>query len=781
MIKSYLKIAWRNLLKRKVLSVINILGLSIGIAACMIIYIYVQHELGYDRYNLKSDRITRVATRVHAPESDLVLANAPIPLADALRRGFPEVESAVRLEAAPLTFKVANEYLREEDFYKSDTTIFSIFDFDFLEGSKTNALTEPNTVIITKSVAIKYFGRSPALGKTMMTNGLPLLVTGVVKDRPANSDLFIKGLLSTNFSKTTAWMDDWVYTYVLFKSKPNLQNFTRKINQFSSKYVQPELDKMGDKEYHVEFESELLSEVHFSQGKLADTPKGNKQTIYIFSLLAVFILIIALLNYINLSTAKSVERAREVGIRKVSGAKPIQLIRQFLFESLLLISISYLAGCAFVALGLSFFNKLLDTELTVNWVQVTIFTMVVFLSTLILAGLYPAFVLSSFQPVKVLKGSWRNTGRGVWLRKTVSVTQFVIAAGLIMGTTVIYNQMKFIEEKDLGFSKEQLLNLNMPRDSGSAISVNAFRNDLLQRPEITGLTIGSGMTEDGLTIGPAITEAEGKKRDMMCNYYAIDPEFLNVFKIDLLEGRNLSDSFSTDKMEGFLVNEAFVKEMGWKSGLGKKISAWGKNGQVVGVVKNFYYKSLHNVVEPLVLVYDTYPINTITVKIKPVHLPVVKELFRSRFPSIAIDYEFFDEMVNNQYQKDRITSILFTGFTMLAIFVSCLGLYGLVALITVQRTKEIGIRKVLGATMTGLLKLMTKDFMQLLIAALIIALPLSGYIMNKWLGTYAYHIPLSWWMFLIPVFFLVVISLLVISKEIIKTALINPIKSLKTE
>ena len=783
MIKSYLKIAWRNLLKRKVFSFINITGLSIGIAACMIIFLYVQHELTFDQYNSKARRIARITTIVHAPESDVVMATTPIPLADALKRGFPEVESAARLEPSPGSIKLNNEYLREKEFYRADQSIFSVFDFEFIEGSVAGALQNPNSIVITEKIARKYFGNSAALGKIMINNGKQVSVTGVVKDRPANTDMQINALLSApEFSSATQWVDDFaMYTFILFKVKPNLKNFERKIIPLSTKHIQPEFDKMDAKQYHVKFELEPLSEVHFSQGKLSDTAKGNKQSIYIFSLLAVFILIIALLNYINLSTAKAAERAREVGIRKVSGAGKFQLMRQFLFESFILITIAWVLGIGIATLGLSYFNKLLETTLTINWKLALMFTGIVFIITLLLAGLYPAFVLSAFKPVTVLKGNWRSSSKGIILRKTLSISQFAIAAALIMGTTVVYNQMKFIDQKDLGFNKDQLLQISLPRDSVSKIAANALRDALTQRPEIQDVTIGSGITEDGRTIGTIIAEGEGKKRELMSYYFAIDPHFLNVFQIKLLEGRNLSDSFGTDKNEGFIVNEAFVKTMGWKSGLGKSLNGWGHKGKVVGVVKNFYFKSLHNIIEPLAMVYNIFPVNNMSLKIKPRDLPIVQELFKKSFPDKAFDFSFIDDIVDKQYRKDKITGTLFNGFTMLAIFVSCLGLYGLVALIAVQRTKEIGIRKILGATLSQLLALMTKDFMKLLIWALIIALPVSGYLMNKWLNSYAYHAPLSWWMFLIPVFFLVIVALLVISREIIRTALINPVKSLKTE
>ncbi|MEO5591606.1 MAG: ABC transporter permease [Chitinophagaceae bacterium] len=781
MFKNYLKIAWRNLLKNKSFSFINIFGLSIGIAACMIIFLYVQNELTFDQYNTKALRIVRVSTIVHAPESDINLATGPGPLADILKRDYPEVELAVRLETAPQEIKVKGDVFKEEAFYKTDQSIFSIFDFDFLEGTATGALNKPQSVVLTSTIARKYFGNNTALGKTMVCSNQNLIVSAVVKDRPANSDIHIDALLSADFSKTATWGDFDPYIFILFKDKPLLHEFEQKLLVVTKKYIDPLLNTDGSKGYSAEFELEPLAEAHFSKGKFMDTPKGNRQFSYIFSLLALFILVIALLNYINLSTAKSLERAKEVGIRKVSGARPFQLIRQFLFESFLLVAIAWIFAIGMVFLGLPFFNNLLQTKLAVNWVQTILFMGIVFLATLLLAGLYPAFVLSSFSSVKVLKGSWRRNVKGVLFSKTVTITQFAIAAALIMGTIVIYQQLKYIEQKDLGFNKEQLLNIYLPRDSVYRHTVKIFQQELRMRSEITDITIGSGMTESGMTIGSTFTSANGKKRELMFNYYSIDHRFLPVFQIKLLEGRNLSDSLSTDRNESFLVNEALVKTMGWQSGLGKELEGFGHKGRIVGVVKNFYYKSLHNMVEPLVMVWNNNPINTTTLKINPGNLPVVKAIYHKNFPSMAFDYAFFNEMVGKQYQQDKINMSLFNNFTILAIFVSCLGLYGLVGLITFQRKKEISIRKVLGASLAQLLSLMTKYFIKLLLVSLGIALPIAGLVMNKWLASYAYHIQLNLWMFLIPALFILIIAIVVISKEIIYTALANPVKSLKVE
>ncbi len=784
MIQNYLKIAWRNLLRHKSFSLINIVGLAIGIAACLIIFLYVYGELTYDRYNAKTNRIVRITTRLHTPESDLVLASSPQLLGEVLKKDYPEVESVARLINASSSVKFRNDVFAEPNFYSTDQPIFSVFSFNFLEGSANDALKNPASIVITKSIARKYFGDQPALGKILHCNSQDMQITGVVEDRPPNSDMKIDALLYNDFSKTKEWMDDFDnFTFVLFYRKPNLKQLAPKLAEISKKYIQPELDAGGGPggagRYKIEFESEFLAGVHFSEGKLVDTPKGNRQFNYIFSLLAVFILIIALLNYINLSTVRSTERAREVGIRKVSGASRFQLVRQFMFESFFILFIACLLAAGLAILGLPYINRLMETKLMMNWSAVLPFTGIIFLVTLILAGLYPAFVLSAFRPVAVLKGNWRHSIKGVFLRKAITVTQFAIAVALIMGTTVIYNQMKYVSQKDLGFNKDQLLNINLPRDSASLGAVKSFQNELKNRPEINGITVGSGLV--AATMSSTVTNFEGKRREFMCVYYAIDPQFLSVFQIPLVEGRNISENFATDKEEAFLVNEAFLRFMGWKSGLGKSLEGWGHKGKIVGVIRNCYFNSLHDVIAPLVMIYNTTPINITTIKIKPRDLALVKTVFKKNFPEIPIDYSFLDDIVEKQYTKDRITMQLFNSFTLLAILVSCLGLYGLVALIAIQRTKEISIRKVLGATLRQLFSLMTKDFLKLLVWSLIIALPVAAIAMNKWLSSYAYHVSLRWWMFLIPVIVILSLALAVISREIIKAACMNPVKSLRSE
>ncbi|HTF28976.1 MAG TPA: FtsX-like permease family protein, partial [Flavitalea sp.] len=703
-------------------------------------------------------------------------------LAPTLKRTLPEVEETVRIETAPSTVKWNNQLYREQDFCKADQSIFSVFDFVFIEGTPINALNSPNSIVVNETVAKKYFGNSPAMGKTLICNNESLLVTGVIQNMPGNADLRIAGLISGDFDKNKKWLEEFDFNFVLFRSKPDLGNFSKKLQTISSTYVQPELNAAEATSYKMEFIPELLKDVHFSKGKLYDTPKGDKQYSVIFSLLAVFILLIALLNYINLTTARSFERAKEVGIRKTIGAKQTQLVKQFLFESFLMITISWVLGVALVKLGLPYINQLLEKRIAVDWPYVILFTTSILLISFVLAGLYPAFVLSAYKPVAVLKGRWQRSFKGLLLRKAVTVTQFAIAAALIMGTTVIYYQLKHLQNRNLGYNKDQLMAVYLPMDSALSGRLQAFQIELKNRPEVINLTSGARLDVEGLSLSTTIAETDGKKKEFMCNFFSVDHNYIPVFQMQLLEGRNFSDSFSTDKTEAFIVNEAFVKSMGWKSAVGKKLEGHDKKGTVIGVVRDYSYKSLHNIIEPLVLVSNTNQwLNTTTIRIRQKDVAVVETLYKKHFPGLYFEHTFFDDMLNQYYKQDRITMSLFNRFTILAVFISCLGLYGLVSLVTIHRTKEVGVRKVLGATLSQLFSLLSKDFLILIVFALAIALPLMTIAMQNWLSSYPYHINLDWKMFVVPVAATLLVALAVVSREIIKASVANPVKSLRAD
>ena len=783
MLKNYLKIALRNLWRNKLYTGLNIGGLAIGLAACLLMALYVDHEFSFDRHHPNADRIVRVTTNLKTPESPFSIASSPMLLAPMLKRDYPEVENAVRFRLTSAVVRVKEKLTSELDVYYADNDVFSVFAYDFLAGNPKKALVNPNSAVVTEKFANKYFGQTNVLNKPVEINKQTYQITGVIADPPSNSDLPISALLSNKFPITTAWLEEDfpAYTFILFKRQPDLANFKKKLAQIATNYVNPELKKSGAEGYSVNFPVELLKDVHYSTGKLADTPKGNKQYSYLFAFLAAFVLTIALLNYINLLTAKATERAKEVGIRKANGARRSQLIRQFLFESFLLSGLALMCAIFLLQIAIPFFNELLTIQLRITWPDMLLLSSGTWVVITVLGGFYPAFVLSGYQPVSVLKGKLSSYGQGLWLRRTVIVFQFVLAVGMIAGVLVIHRQLDYMQHYDVGFTKEQILSIYLPDDSTARAGAPTFANSLKQRSEIGDVTLGTGLSDGPMTMASTNILTNGKKREVMSNYLFIDDKFLPLLRIKLAEGRNLSGQNKADEKGGFLVNEAFLKLAGWKKGLNQTIEGFGHKGNVVGVVKSFNYRSLHNPVEPLVLVYNTVPANNIMLNLKPADLPVVKTIWQSHYPTYPFEYTFLDESYESKYRKDQLMVMVFNGFTGLTILVSCLGLFGLVTFTTERRTKEIGVRKVLGASVASIVTLLSKDFLKLVLVAIVIASPIVWYAMNYWLQAFAYRIEIQWWMFVLAGLLAVGIAFITLSFQSIKAAMANPVKSLRSE
>ena len=778
---NYLKITARRLLRQKTISLINIFGLSVGLAACLLIYLYVDYELSYDKYHPNADRVARLTTTIHSAGSDVNVALAPYPAGTNLLRSFPEVQAVARVDNDDnVVIRSGTEILSSKNFYFSEPAIFSVFGFVFIEGTAAGALSAPNSMVLSRSLEKKYFGNQPALGKTLECNRKLYRVTAVFADQPANTDLRIEGLLSKDFSNDNWLADDFAYTYVLFRQKPNLALFNQHLARLTA-LAQPSLDENAGKDWRLKFHAEALTDIHFSKGLLGDTPKGDRQFDRIFSALAIIILLIALLNYINLATARAAERAKEVGVRKVIGATPRALLGQFLAESAVLVTIAWLVAVGLVALALPFFNRMLDTELSwTGWTTILI-PILLFPLTVLLAGGYPALVLSRFRPILVLKGTLSGQAKGAGLRKVLTVVQFVIALAMLAGVVISFGQMQFIQHQDLGLDQRQMLHISMPDDSIAAKAAPAFYQALRRESGVRGVSVGSGLPTDGVAMNGIEVNAGGKKRQLLCNSFFIDPQFLSLLHITLAEGRNYSTGLATDSLDSYIVNQAFVRSIGWSSGLGQTITRDNKKGKIIGVVKDFFWKSLHNSIDPAMLIYKTDPPSAVLVKAPPSEIPRLKQLWKNYFPSSPFEYWFMDESFNAQYKRDRTTQFLFNAFTGLAILISCLGLYGLVSLITLQRTKEIGIRKVLGATLSRLLVLLSADQLWLVGWAALIALPLAAWGAQRWLSTYAYHTSLNVWMFMLPVLILLLLTLAVTGYRIVRAALANPANSLRSE
>ncbi|WP_428654478.1 ABC transporter permease [Runella sp.] len=781
MLRNYFKIALRSLWRHKLYSSINILGLAVGLAACLLMSLYVRHELTYDGFHKHADRIVRITSFLKTPEDPIVVAGTPALLASFLNRDYPEVEKAVRFHSIAATIQQKNKLFNEDDVFYADQAIFEVFSYPLVVGNMNRALTQPNTAVITEALAKKYFGHNNVVGQTLKINKVLYQITGVLAPLPSNTDLKINALLSHDFSKVKTWIMDDIstFTYVLLRRETNLKAFEKNLNVLSQRYIQPELKQMGDEGYSLEFQTESLNDVHYSQGKLDDTPKGDKQYSYLFSFLAAFVLVIALLNYISLLTARATERAKEVGIRKANGAFRAQLIRQFLFESLLISTLSVVFSVLLLQIAIPILNDLLAIKLQTTLLEISIWIVLGLGITTLLGGLYPAFIVSAFRPAEALRGSVIGTGKAVWLRQSITVFQFVLAVGMIVGVLVIYRQMDFLQTHSPGFDKNHVLTVQLPADSLAKTKGYALAATLRQYPQIQDITVSSGL--EPASIGPAIFTSTGKRREIMVYYSFIDEHYVPLLGMKIIAGRNLMLSNTSDKKGGFLINEAFVKMSGWKQPLGQSMEGFGKKGKVIGVVKNFHYRSLHNLVKPLVMAYNSTPPNNLMLKTKAEHLAMVKKVWQQHFPYDPFEYSFLDTTIEEQYEKDRLMMVLFNAFAFLTILVSSLGLFSLVTFTTEIRTKEIGIRKVLGASVAGITALLSKDFLKLVMIAIVIASPLAYYAMNLWLQNFAYHIEINWWMFVVAAILAVFIAIATISFQSIKAALMNPVKSLKSE
>ncbi|CCH52433.1 protein of unknown function DUF214 [Fibrisoma limi BUZ 3] len=784
MLRNYLTIAWRNLRRNRLYTTLTIGGLAIGLAACLLMFLYVKHEFTFDGYHSNADRIARITTSLKTPEAPMSVASSPILLADVLTRNYPEVEAAVRFEPLSATVQYVDKLFNQPDVFYADPDAFNVFSYDFLAGDPLEALAKPNSAVVTESFAQKYVGRTNALGELFQCNKKTYQITGVIADLPSNADLRISALLHKDFSTSTSWLgeDFPAYTFVLFRNQPNIPAFEQKLALLSQTYIQPEFKQMGAEGYAVRFQTEPLADVHFSQGKMADTPKGNRQYGYLFAFLAAFVFAIAILNYINLLTARATNRAKEVGIRKANGAMRGQLIGQFLSESFLLSLLTVSLAVGLLLIAIPYFNTLLQIRLSIAWTDGLLMAAVAVVATTILGGLYPAFVLSGYDSANVLRGRFGHFGKGLWLRRSITVFQFTLTVAMIVGVVVIRSQMTYLQRLSLGFSTDQVLTIPLPDDSLARASAPALANTLRQRSEITDVTLGSGLQPDAiLPVGTTFFRANGKKREVTSNYFFIDERFVPLLNMKLISGRNLMSTSEADRTGAFLVNEAFVKMAGWQQAVGQDIEGFMHKGKVVGVVKNFNYRSLHNPVEPLVLVYNTLPPANLTLKLRPEHLPIVQTAWKSHYPNVPFDYSFLDESVDAQYRKDRLMMTLFNGFAVLTVLVSCLGLFGLSTYTAEQRTKEIGIRKVLGASVTSIVALLSKDTLKLVLIAFVLASPLAWYVMNQWLHDFAYKIDIAWWMFVLAGIVTIGIALLTVSFQSIRAALTNPVKSLRSE
>ena len=793
MIRNYLRVAFRNLWRHRGFSLLNIIGLTVGMAAFFLIFLYVCFELSYDSFHSKADRIYRIVSDVQSPTGLQHFSSPPLPTTMGMKEQLPEVELATRASLGDNWMVIRdNEVFETDDVMVSDANLFQVFDFPLVKGDPGKALAGPQSVVLSESVAKKFFGPVDPMGKvlTMTRDKFPCTVTGVMKDIPGNSHLKASMIISVGtFERADSTFDkQWnAYgwsAYVLLRPGASAARLQAKLPAYLEKRGGPALFR--NKQVPTLL-LEPLRDIYLYSTR-DETRAGHITNVYIFSIIGAFIVLIAGINFVNLTTARSVERAKEVGIRKVVGAGKWMLAAQFIGESIILCLIAYILAIGLSMLMLPLFNQLAGKEISAG-----IFTQPRYLAVLlgiavligIFAGLYPALVLSSFRPVAVLKGKFSTGTRGILLRKGLVILQFTIAIGLMIATLVVYFQLNYMRSQDLGFSKDQKLIMDTRNDSAKL----AFKQALSSIPGV----LSNSMTGNvpGLQFFPYECQIENRRGEMQVTasvVYIVDYDYLGQLDMKIIAGRDFSRAFGTDTAKAMILNETAVSQLGYtspKQAIGKRFDQFGNTGTIIGVVKDFHLRSLQDPIQPMTMRVDPRHCDLICASIDGRRLRETMSAVEAKWKLLLKDrpfsYFFLDEFFNRQYRSEEHFGRLFLNFAILAIFISCLGLMGLAAYSTIQRTKEIGVRKVVGASVGNIVYLLSRDFLKLVGWAFLVAAPLSWFFVSGWLRGFAYRIGSYWWIFGLAGVTALVIALAAVSFQAIRAALVNPVHSLRSE
>ena len=793
MIKNLFLIAIRNFKKDKWYSLLNVLGLTIGITFSLFLIFYVKDELNYDRYNEKADRIYRIVSHIQEPDKKMDWASTQFPLGPTLKKDFPEVEETVRFMGRERTlFKNDNRGFYETNVYYADSSVFSMFTYKFLEGSAANALTAPHSIVITKSLAEKYFGKDgPVVGKTLKTVYDLYKITAVIDDVPKNSHLIFGMLISVNTLPPNR-QGDWGgfndFTYVLLKPGANVAAFNKKLLPLYDKYMAP---IFGQYNIKIKYGVQPITAIHlYSDLQGEPGEPGSMSYVWIFSAVAFFMILIACINYMNLTTARSARRAKEIGIRKVTGSTKQQLVLQFLSESLLTSFVAVLLSVGLVILLLSSFNTISGKLFTLHTLlqPFNIFLLIgIVLFTGLVGGSYPAFYLSSFKPVSILKGALSKASGNVNLRRSLVVLQFTIAMIMLICTWVVYSQLSYLGKKDLGFDKAKVMMVTINTGEDERSKIFALNNELRSQPGIHQVGTGNsypGSSNANLNLFSVQTKNGFIEKGIEC--YAIDENYVGALGMKIDKGRNFLNG--ADTLHSILVNEAMVKHFGWDDALGKRVKFPGDTSgrylEVVGVIKDFNQKSLYNPIAPLLLFYAPNG-NVIQLKTGSGDISgtiaKVEASWKKYFPQLPFEYKFLDDDFNSQYAADQKRGKIFASFSILTIIITCLGLLGLTAFTTQQKQKEISIRRVMGASIGEVVGMITKNYLWLALIAAAIAFPVAWYFMHNWLQVFPYNAGLSVVPFVLSAFVIVITAAATAMFHSAKAALSNPAKILRSE
>ncbi|GAB3320038.1 ABC transporter permease [Larkinella ripae] len=804
MIRNYFKIAWRNLAKNKVYSFINLFGLAIAVACCLLIGLFVQHEWSYDRFHAKTDRLYRTWTLEKYKGEVFTNVSQPFILGPTLQETFPEVESYCRIVTTNVNIRKGTELFNEQ-IHTVDPSFFQLFDFPLIRSSRANPLAELGSVVLTEEVARKYFGDRDPLGQTlqMQVDSVmrPFTVTAVAKSVPTASSIQFDFLIPLEHTLALrserarkSWFNVSPENYVLLRVDANPGSLTAKFPAMLKTVLG---DRYQEDGYLINLQP--LADVHLNSARIDGLePESDPVYSYTLASIALFILIIACINFMTLSLGRSVSRAREVGVRKSLGALRRQLINQFWGEALLMTALAVLLGFGLAWGVLPLFNQLAGKVLRLR-LDLTTLALVLSLTVLVglIAGSYPALVLSSFRPVEVLKGKLNLKGDRNWFRRSLIVVQFTLSVFLMIGTLGLNQQLSFLKHKSLGYQQEQILVVPVSKggDKGRQI-VERYRQALASRKEVVDVAASAFPFSAGWG-DMGYTDDQKVYREFQFN--VVDPHFIPTYGITLVSGRNFDPANSADAFGGLIVNQAFVKQFGLKDPLNQRLSGKWHDHRIIGVTEDFHYASLHSKVEPLVLMmrsdsvfnhienanFSSSSMPDLSIKLTAGtmadHLALLEETWKAVVPDEPFGYTFLDESLQRQYEAEQRLSRIVTIGSGLSILIACLGLFGLATLAVIRRTKEIGIRKVFGASNWQVVGLLSQDFLKLVLAGIVVASPLAWYALENWLQDFAYRIAVQWWVFALVGVVAVLVAFLTISLQSIRAALMNPVKSLRSE
>ena len=799
MLKNFFVIAWRNLVLNKSTTFLNVFGLAIGVGTCLLIGIWVERELSYDNFHPNKKSIFRLTNTFRSESETFSQAGSGVAYGTYLKKELPSVAATCLVFQDECKLQQGNIQFIESGCATVDSNFFSFFGFRLIKGDPNKILRSPNDLVLTETLARKYFGNEDPIGKTIiMDSRFPMVVSGVAADPVVNSHIQFNLLVAYAWLKKKAiedwkfdienmWSGGWPSVYVQLRDPSKAKQAELDINRIAKKYAEKEWkeNKMSY-EYHLQ----PLVDIHLKSQLRYDSPNnGSLARVNVFSIVGVIVLLLACINYVNLTTAGAIKRAKETSVRKVIGATKVQLIRQFFLETFIVCSVAVLLGLLLVKLLLPKFSAWIGQPYAVSVTPFNILLLISFvLIVSVLAGLYPAALLSSFKPAVALKGSFSSSVKGNLLRKGLVVFQFTTTITLIASILIISQQMNYIKNKSLGFEETAVIEVPFYGEEDVINHYSALRNELMRSPYIKNVTKHSQNVVGGLGNGWTTTEnLKGEEISTSLYHLNVDTTYMETYNMKLAAGRFFSKDFPTDTTKSVLVNEAAVKTFGWqdpKNAIGKRFGKGKDERKVIGVLKDFNFESLHKPVEALLIGYTQYG-NRLSLKVDERHLDEaiahLKATWRTRTPDIPLGYKFVDESIEKQYQNEKKMQTTFYVFSSLSLFIACLGLFGLSTFVVKRRVKEIGVRKVLGASVTGIVQLLSKDFMKLVAIALVIASPIAWYFMNKWLDDFAYRITIQWWIFLVAGVMALLIALITVSFQSIRAALVNPVKSLRTE